>query len=115
MEIEATYLVTAGAPIQSVDQVDKDGMRIAASGRSAYDLYLTRSLDHAELHRPTRAAATFDTFPVGHCDAPSGPPPAPPGPEDAAGPGGGCAGEPVLCTAASPAVCCTRRSQTESQ
>ena len=72
VEIEATYLVPAGSPIQSVDQVDKDGMRIAVSGRSAYDLYLTRSLEHAELHRATGAEATFELFTVGNFDALAG-------------------------------------------
>lgn len=45
VEIEATYLVPAGSPFQSIDDVDADGIRIAVSGRSAYDLYLARILD----------------------------------------------------------------------
>ena len=37
-EIEATYLVPADSPIQSVDEVDRDGVRISVYGRSAYGL-----------------------------------------------------------------------------
>jgi polar amino acid transport system substrate-binding protein len=72
VEIEATYLVPAGSPIQSVDQVDREGLRIAVSGRSAYDLYLTRSLEHAELSRARGADATFELFTVGNFDALAG-------------------------------------------
>jgi polar amino acid transport system substrate-binding protein len=50
-EIEATYLVPAGSPIKTIADVDRAGVRIAISGRSAYDLYLTRVLKHAELIR----------------------------------------------------------------
>jgi polar amino acid transport system substrate-binding protein len=72
VEIEATYLVPAGSPIQSVDEVDKDGVRIAISGRSAYDLYLTRFLQHAELERATGGDATFELFTSGNFDALAG-------------------------------------------
>ncbi len=50
-EIEATYLVPASSPITSIQQVDSDGVRIAVSGRSAYDLYLSRNIKHAQLVR----------------------------------------------------------------
>ncbi|MDA0241338.1 MAG: transporter substrate-binding domain-containing protein [Proteobacteria bacterium] len=51
VEIEATYLVPAGSPFKTVEEVDSEGTRIAVSARAAYDLYLTRSLKHAELVR----------------------------------------------------------------
>jgi len=47
-------------------------VRIAVSGRSAYDLYLTRSLEHAELNRATGADATFELFTSGNFDALAG-------------------------------------------
>ena len=50
-EIEATYLVPAGSPLQSIAEVDRPGVRIAVSDRAAYDLYLSRTLKHAKLHR----------------------------------------------------------------
>lgn len=51
VEIEATYLVPAASPLGSIEAVDAPGVRIAVSQRSAYDLYLSRSLKHAELCR----------------------------------------------------------------
>ncbi len=62
VEIEATYLVPAGSPIRDIDEVDRPGMRIAVSQRSAYDLYLTRTLEAAELVRAPGLGATFDLF-----------------------------------------------------
>ncbi len=51
VEIEATYMVWDGSVLSSIEDVDAPGVRIAVSGRSAYDLYLTRTLKHAELFR----------------------------------------------------------------
>jgi polar amino acid transport system substrate-binding protein len=62
VEIEATYLVPAGSPISSIEAVDRPGVRIAVSGRSAYDLYLTRTLQHAELVRGQGLDGTVDLF-----------------------------------------------------
>lgn len=62
VEIEATYLVPAGSPIEAIGEVDRTGVRIAVSRRSAYDLYLTRTLDAAELVRAPGLGATFDLF-----------------------------------------------------
>jgi len=62
VEIEATYLVPADTPIHSIKDVDRPGVRIAVSDRSAYDLYLTRNLEHAELHRAKGLKAAFDLF-----------------------------------------------------
>lgn len=62
VEIEATYLVTADAPFQTVDEVDAPGTRIAVCDRSAYDLYLKRTLQHAELVRAVGLDGTFEMF-----------------------------------------------------
>ena len=51
VEIEATYLVPAGSPIKTIGDVDRKGVRIAVAGRSAYDLWLSRNIQHAELVR----------------------------------------------------------------
>jgi polar amino acid transport system substrate-binding protein len=48
-EIEATYLVPAGSPIRSVGEVDRAGIRIVSPAKSAYDLYLTRTIENAQL------------------------------------------------------------------
>lgn len=61
-QIEATYLVRADAPFQSIEQVDAPGVKIAVSGRSAYDLYLTRTLKHAELVRRETLAGSVELF-----------------------------------------------------
>jgi polar amino acid transport system substrate-binding protein len=50
-EIEATYLVPGGSPIQSIAEVDRPGNRIAVSARSAYDLWLERNIKQATLIR----------------------------------------------------------------
>ncbi|HET6195228.1 MAG TPA: transporter substrate-binding domain-containing protein, partial [Acetobacteraceae bacterium] len=44
VEIEATYLVPAGSPIQTIEEVDRPGIRIAVTARSAYDLWLERNI-----------------------------------------------------------------------
>ncbi|MGQ0749198.1 MAG: ABC transporter substrate-binding protein [Betaproteobacteria bacterium] len=62
VEIEATYLVPPGSSIKAIEEVDRDGVRIAISGKSAYDLYLTRNLKHAQLVRETGADNVFKRF-----------------------------------------------------
>jgi polar amino acid transport system substrate-binding protein len=62
VEIEATYLVPAGSPIQSVDEVDREGVRIAVSQRSAYELWLSDNIKHAKLIMAQGIASSFDTF-----------------------------------------------------
>jgi polar amino acid transport system substrate-binding protein len=49
LEIEATYLVPAGSPLRTLADVDRSGIRIAVSDKSAYDLALRRCVQHAEL------------------------------------------------------------------
>jgi polar amino acid transport system substrate-binding protein len=48
-EIEATYLVPAGSPIQSVAEVDQPGRRLAVTARSAYGLWLENNYKQGEL------------------------------------------------------------------
>ena len=62
IEIPATYLVPAGSPIQSLAEVDRPGVRIATAARSAYDLYLSRNLKHAQLMRAEGIPASYDLF-----------------------------------------------------
>ena len=72
VEIEATYLVPAGSALQGIDEVDRPGVRISISGRSAYDLYLTRTLQHAELVRANGIDASYAQFAAGGFDALAG-------------------------------------------
>ena len=62
VEIEATYLVPAGSPIQSVDEVDREGVRIGVYGRSAYGLWLSSNIERAELVKTDGVDASFDAF-----------------------------------------------------
>lgn len=62
VEIEATYLVPGGSPLRAIADVDREGIRIAAPEKSAYELYLTRTLKHAQLVRIKGADAAFTQF-----------------------------------------------------
>ena len=62
LELPATYLVPPGSPIRSLSDVDRKGVRIAISGRSAYDLYLSRTLKNAELVRAEGIPSSFKLF-----------------------------------------------------
>ena len=61
-EIEATYLVPAGSPIQSVDEIDREGVRIGVYGRSAYGLWLSGNVEHAELVKTDGVDASVEVF-----------------------------------------------------
>src|SRR6267154_2695769 len=62
LEIEAGYLVPAGSPIRAMAEVDREGVRVAVAAKSAYDLYLSRSLKHAQLVRAQGIDASYEIF-----------------------------------------------------
>ena len=62
VEIESTYLVPPGSSLQTVADIDQPGIRIAVAERSAYDLWLTRNIKHAELVRVVGLYESFDLF-----------------------------------------------------
>jgi polar amino acid transport system substrate-binding protein len=62
LEIDAGYLVPAGSPIATLDDVDRSGVRIALMNKSAYDLYLSRHIRHATLVRAASIDASYDVF-----------------------------------------------------
>jgi len=72
LEIPVTYLVPAGSPIRHLADVDRAGVRVAVSAKSAYDLFLTRSLKHAELVRAEGLPAAFELFKTQKLDALAG-------------------------------------------
>jgi polar amino acid transport system substrate-binding protein len=72
LEIPSTYLVPAGSPIRSVDEVDREGVRISVTEQSAYGLYLTRTIKHARLVYTKGLDASFDAFVAGKLDALAG-------------------------------------------
>ncbi|MGE0765407.1 MAG: ABC transporter substrate-binding protein [Hyphomicrobiaceae bacterium] len=61
-EIESTYLVPAGSPIQSIADVDKPGIRISVTGRSAYGLWLENNIKNATLVRTDSLDGSFEKF-----------------------------------------------------
>jgi len=60
--IEATYVVPADSPLRTIEDVDRDGVRVAVGNKSAYDLYLTRTLKRAQLVRVPTSPAAIDVF-----------------------------------------------------
>ena len=62
LEIDTTYLVPADSPIRMVADVDRDGVRIAVSEKSAYDLFLSRTLKRARLVRVPGVSASVELF-----------------------------------------------------
>ena len=72
LEIEATYLVPAGSPLRTIADVDREGVRIAVSEKSAYDLFLTRTVKRARLMRAPGADASVALFTAEKMDALAG-------------------------------------------
>lgn len=72
VEIEATYLVPKGSPLQKIEDVDREGVRIAVPEKSAYELFLARSLRKAELVKVKGADNAFKAFVEGKLDALAG-------------------------------------------
>ena len=72
LEIEAGYLVPAGSPIRTIEDVDHEGVRVAVSAKSAYDLYLTRNLQRAKLFRAPTVDASYELFVSDKLDALAG-------------------------------------------
>ncbi|HEY6982094.1 transporter substrate-binding domain-containing protein [Reyranella sp.] len=61
-EIEATYMVPAGSPIKAIAEVDRKGVRIAVSARSAYGLWLENNIRNATLVQVAGLDAAFNKF-----------------------------------------------------
>jgi polar amino acid transport system substrate-binding protein len=62
VHIEGTYMVRADSPLARIEDVDKPGMRVAVGLKTAYDLYLSRALKHAELVRSASSIAAIQQF-----------------------------------------------------
>ncbi|HSR80743.1 MAG TPA: transporter substrate-binding domain-containing protein [Hyphomicrobiaceae bacterium] len=61
-EIEATYLVPEGSHLKAIADVDRAGVRIAVTGRSAYGLWLDRNIGNATLVRSDTLDSAYDQF-----------------------------------------------------
>ena len=70
--IEGTYMVRGDSPLRTVDQVDRAGTRVAVGLKTAYDLYLSRTLKNAELVRSESSKAAIAQFKAERLDAVAG-------------------------------------------
>jgi polar amino acid transport system substrate-binding protein len=69
LDLEGTYLVPAGSPLQNISEVDRDGIRIAVTTGSGYDLFLTRQLKHAQLLRAESTPVSIEMMTAQKLDA----------------------------------------------
>lgn len=60
--IEGAYLVAQTSPLQANDEVDRAGTRVVVGAGSAYDLHLTRTLQHATIERAPSSPAVVEVF-----------------------------------------------------
>lgn len=72
IEIEGTYLVPAGSPLRAIADVDREGVRIGLAAKSAYDLFLSRSLQRAQLVRAPDPNAAFELLVEGKVEVLAG-------------------------------------------
>lgn len=70
--IEGSYLVRDASPLRDNDEVDRAGQRVVVGKGSAYDLYLSRELRHAEIVRAPTSPAVVDLFLAQRLDVAAG-------------------------------------------
>jgi polar amino acid transport system substrate-binding protein len=72
VEIEGTYLVPPGSPLRTIAEVDGEGVRVGISAKSAYDLFLSRNLQRAQLVRAQDPNAAFELILAAKVDVVAG-------------------------------------------
>lgn len=60
--IEGSYMVPDSSAIQSNEEVDRPGVRVTVGKGSAYDLFLSRTLQAAEIVRAPSSPAVVEVF-----------------------------------------------------
>ncbi|WPH18605.1 transporter substrate-binding domain-containing protein [Variovorax paradoxus] len=70
--IEGSYLVRESSPLTDNTQVDAKGHRISVGAGSAYDLFLTREIEQAEIVRLQGAAAALAALRSGAVEVAAG-------------------------------------------
>ena len=70
--IEGSYLVPDASPLRANDEVDRPGTRVVVGQGSAYDLYLSRELKHAEIVRAPTSPAVVEVFLAQRADVAAG-------------------------------------------
>lgn len=72
VQIEGAYLVRNESPLQSNEEVDRPGTRVAVGARSAYDLYLSRELKAASIERAPSSPEVVSYFLAQQLDVAAG-------------------------------------------
>ncbi|HSN21994.1 MAG TPA: ABC transporter substrate-binding protein [Usitatibacter sp.] len=72
VQIEGTYMVRRDSPLRSIADVDREGIRVAVGDKTAYDLFLSRHLEHAKLVKAPTSKAAIALFLSGNLDAVAG-------------------------------------------
>lgn len=70
--IEGCYAVPVDSPLHTNEEVDQGHIRVTVGKGSAYDLYLTRELKHAQIVRAPTSPAVIDTFLAEKADVAAG-------------------------------------------
>ncbi|MEJ8851351.1 transporter substrate-binding domain-containing protein [Variovorax rhizosphaerae] len=70
--IEGCYLVKADAALSDNTEVDRAGLRVGVGTGSAYDLFLTRELQHATIERSTHVPDVLTALLEGRIDVAAG-------------------------------------------
>ncbi|ODU62793.1 MAG: ABC transporter substrate-binding protein, partial [Bordetella sp. SCN 68-11] len=70
--IEGAYLVRDGSPLAAHADVDRPGVRVTVGKGSAYDLYLSRELKHAQIERAVSSPAVVQPFVESTADVAAG-------------------------------------------
>ena len=70
--IEGCYLVRDSSPITRNEEVDKAGVTVTVGLGSAYDLYLSRELQHASIVRAPSSPTVVETFVAQQIDVAAG-------------------------------------------
>ena len=73
LEIEGTYLVPESSQLAAIEEVDRPGVRIGISAKSAYHLFLSRVIKMAELIRAANPDAAFQLLLDDKVDVVAGP------------------------------------------
>jgi polar amino acid transport system substrate-binding protein len=60
--IEGGYMVRDESPLRDASEVDRNGIRMTVGERSAYDLYLSRTIVHATITREPTSIEAIETF-----------------------------------------------------
>ena len=71
-EIEATYMVPPGSPLKTIADVDRPGVRISVTDRSAYGLWLDANIKHATLVHTDSLDSSYERFAADKLDALAG-------------------------------------------